>query len=360
MGHTPIAFFSPSEPGVLFGSQNQCDERQPITLEFLAEGGANVVYRIHGADVPLPAWLSGKLLRLRKEKPFVRPTSEQLVSFSTHFRPLFDPSQTVEQARVRLDQAVLAACNDQLRKLEHSGKRQKRKGDHLAHAERFGLLITDMTPNSDREFAIEFKPKWLLQSPNAPVEAVRCRTCALRARQNAMARAKVEVHARQAVCPLSLVEGDETERRIAVERIVRHRHDKLEDNTVVAHRQFVTDRLVEFFRTEGFAILKELRRHQQSLDPHGILSCAGEPDERFLRAMTLRDCTLFIKIHLTNNGLEARLGDLDLKMAEKGKVAKWRNIERSLLDEGWYAGEDTDSQAGEVCFLRRKQDLKRQ
>ncbi|TKA67872.1 hypothetical protein B0A49_07248 [Cryomyces minteri] len=217
-----------------------------------------------------------------------------------------------------------------------------------------------MTPSSDREFAIELKPKWLLQSPNAPAEAVRCRTCALRARRNAMAHAEVEVHAQQAVCPLSLVEGDETERRSAVEGIVRHRYHKLEHNPDVADRQFVTDRLVEFFRTEGLAILKELRRHQQSLDPDGILSCAGEPDERFLRAMTLRDCTLFIRIHLTNNGLEARLGDLDLKMAEKGKVAKWRKIERSLLDEGWYTAEDTGSQAEEVCFLRRKQDSRRQ
>ena len=34
--------------------------------------------------------------------------------------------------------------------------------------------------------------------------------------------------------------------------------------------------------------------------------------------------------------IEARLGDLDLKTSSGKKAEYWRNLERQLIDEGWY------------------------
>jgi len=54
-------------------------------------------------------------------------------------------------------------------------------------------------------------------------------------------------------------------------------------------------------------------------------------------AMTLRDCTLFMKIPRDGEGeIGMRLGDLDLKSASK--IPYWKSLERQLIDEGWYAG----------------------
>lgn len=55
-----------------------------------------------------------------------------------------------------------------------------------------------------------------------------------------------------------------------------------------------------------------------------------------------------------HDGIDIRLGDLDLKSAANGKAEYWLNIERRLVDEGWYMGTQA-SQAGteEECVLSR-------
>lgn len=54
------------------------------------------------------------------------------------------------------------------------------------------------------------------------------------------------------------------------------------------------------------------------------------------------------------DGIDIRLGDLDLKSAANGKAEYWLNIERRLIDEGWYMGVHA-SQAGTdgECVLSR-------
>ena len=92
--------------------------------------------------------------------------------------------------------------------------------------------------------------------------------------------------------------------------------------------------------TGVFGLLREL---QEKCDGEGVLGLAGGeviPDD-FLVAMTLRDCTLFVKVPADGDGeIEARLGDLDVKMAGEGKLNYWKGIERSLINGGWYVGMD--------------------
>ena len=50
--------------------------------------------------------------------------------------------------------------------------------------------------------------------------------------------------------------------------------------------------------------------------------------------------------------IEARLGDLDLKTSLGKKAEYWRNIERKLIDEGWYTATEQDSAGHENhCLL---------
>jgi hypothetical protein len=65
-------------------------------------------------------------------------------------------------------------------------------------------------------------------------------------------------------------------------------------------------------------------------------------------AMTLRDCSLFLKIWVRKRrgrGMEARVdakvGDLDLKGGEGGRAVYWRDVERRLRMGGWYGGKGT-------------------
>lgn len=53
-------------------------------------------------------------------------------------------------------------------------------------------------------------------------------------------------------------------------------------------------------------------------------------------------------------GIDIRLGDLDLKSAANGKAEYWLNIEKRLIDEGWYMGTQA-SQVGTEgeCALSR-------
>jgi len=89
-----------------------------------------------------------------------------------------------------------------------------------------------------------------------------------------------------------------------------------------------------------------------ALDSIGILQ-ASTKDEimNVCRAMTLRDCTLFLR--RSNKGIEARLGDLDLK--QPGKAARWRLIEEGLIEEGWYANTEADGcfKPEAICALAR-------
>ncbi|KAJ5643186.1 uncharacterized protein N7484_005693 [Penicillium longicatenatum] len=328
---------------------------QGVQLVYLAEGGANVIYRFVAAPIKsslvvrepkrpvspmideprLPAGFQGKLLRLRKKTAGNISYKEINRNFNTIVRPLFRPEELVDQSLILLPGGLIQRCNEQLVATELSGQRpKKRHGGYLCADEPFGLLITDMTTfDTPGAMLAELKPKWLTQSPSAPPMARRCRTCALREMKNCDARSSGSKEQRS-FCPLDLVSG-RFEDVLRATTLVKGCNDR----TRLAHILFHNP------------ILQRLRSQQTSWAKVGLL---GPPalSQKTSLDMTLRDCTMFIKIPRDRETpVEIRLGDLDLKTGAGGKSTYWRKIELQLLDGGWYAGSNS-SQEPSDCALQ--------
>lgn len=280
-----------------------------VQLVYLAEGGANLIFRFVATapskptsgikkdakkiSIPppstinstehgnLPARFHGKLLRLRKETAADLPYTEIVRNFDTIIRPLFRPDELVDQTLVRLPEGLLARCNEQLRAIERSGVRPaKRHGASLCLTEPFGLLITDMTTAGDPGAMLaELKPKWLIQSPSAPATALRCRTCALREMKNQRARRRGQ-NEQRSFCPLDLVSD-------RFENVLRAtgRIKGCKDRTRLARILYRNPTLLK------------LQSHQKARRDVGLHGPPPQSREMSL-AMTLRDCTMFVKVSI--------------------------------------------------------------
>ena len=134
----------------------------------------------------------------------------------------------------------------------------------------------------DGVVAVEFKPKWLAQSPTAPKGARRCRTCALRALRKLQGQDAVEEGG--GLCPLVLVQGDEREIRRLVERVL---------DCGLSER--VRERMVDWVLKSE--LMRRLRDVQVEMDPKGVL-VEGKGGKELGTAMSLRDATLFLKVSL--------------------------------------------------------------
>jgi hypothetical protein len=133
----------------------------------------------------------------------------------------------------------------------------------------------------------------------------------------------------------------------------------------------IEEAITQFFYREGggFKILQKLRTLQEENDPDGIIKFieyyyngdmhSHTKPEAIARAMTLRDCSFYILLKPREEDgydIEARLGDLDMKLPEPGshlaeekteeKLQKWATAERRLIDGGWYTGTE-ELQPGE-------------
>jgi inositol-pentakisphosphate 2-kinase len=272
-----------------------------VQLVYLAEGGANVIYRFVSAPVkslkkdpkrPLsqvaiesfenrtvPAELRGKLLRLRKETAADVSYREIVQNFNNIVRPLFKPEELVDQTLIRLPEGLIPRCNEQLHIDELNGKRpKKRHGGYLCLNEPFGLLITDMTTDDDPSATLaELKPKWLTQSPSAPGNAHRCRTCALREMKNHQAR-RLGQKEHRSFCPLDLV-SEEPQNVLRATSFIKGCNDR--------------SRLARILHRNP--TLRKLQSLQMSRREVGLL---GPPalSRAMSLDMTLRDCTMFIKV----------------------------------------------------------------
>ena len=347
-----------------------------LTLEYLAEGAANIVYKIvvtppspgteadlnfeagasspdspPSSDIPalrLDPRLEDKLVRLRKNLPSTVAVIESHKHFKSHVMPLFGNLSTkgclAGQSLLRPSKELLDDCNAKLRTMEADGSRDpKRHGVYLAEDEDYGTLVTDMSSESDGYYvSVEFKPKWLAQSPSAPPGSRRCRTCALRAMKGA-----TKENPEPGFCPLSLVSHDIFKITQAINSITStsKRSKDLHEHARSA--------LIKFLYNTH--LLELLRRLQVEKDPLGALR-TDPHDPDFLTAMTLRDCTLFLKVPRSGQGkIEAHFGDLDLKSPKGGKAEYWPNLERKLINEGWYTqAEQPQNPNEEICELARK------
>ncbi|SMR50405.1 unnamed protein product [Zymoseptoria tritici ST99CH_3D1] len=291
----------------------------PLTrcgLTYLNEGGANFVFRIvHPPCTPIPPRLQNRLLRIRKDLPHIQSAESQLEAFYKHFHGLFPEEHLVQHELIMIDQSVLALLNTELQAMDRPSHRAQ---DFLPEEDLKALLMTDMTVCTDEgadEVLLQLKPKWLAQSPDAPGNAKRCRTCALRAcRAGSNVRTATD---RQGSCPLGLMSEVSEERRRAVESVTGD----------PAIREYLLGEVSQ-------GLLRRLKHAQMSLDSGGVLS-VGDDEQGSLnlcKAMTLRDCSLFVR--RLKSTIEAKLGDLDLKQPEK--IKKWKKVERDLIDGGWY------------------------
>lgn len=374
-------------------------------MKYLAEGAANVVYRVilpppsptlsssldfendderpttpPPSEIPplrLDPRLEGQLIRLRKTLPAAVPVIDSQTHFDSVIRPLFPGENLVERTLFRPSPDLMRECNRRLQQMETDGSRARtRHGVYLVENEIYGTLITDMTCGKDDEStSVEFKPKWLVQSPSAPTGAKRCRTCALNAmRFSQRGHVGEPEHMKSAFCPLSLVSGDKNRVAGAADVILGL------SGTTGGDDEPMRQRLIEFLLETP--LLPRLKVLQMDLDPIGVLT-ADVSAHGFLTAMTIRDCTLFLKVWFENIlaqvydhfpsfndtlsasteldhpshprsflminvflqiprhralPIEARLGDLDLKTSSGPKAEYWRSVEKQLIDGGWYMG----------------------
>ncbi|KAG9693304.1 hypothetical protein KCU95_g15547, partial [Aureobasidium melanogenum] len=308
---------------------SQVENQDSARLEYLAEGNANIVYTFKEiANNVLPHGFHHKLLRLRKDKSFIQSTKFQFATFQEEFVPLFRPVNLVEQTLIALDEALTRKLNQELEEHENANFRKRlRHGDRLA-MDKYGLLMTDMTARHG-EYLFEIKPKWLLQSPNAPDGSRRCRTCALRLQRDQAAAQGAVMPKSGGFCPLSLVDDDVQERQRAFKSIIEAQADNLSNDTV--------ETVVKFLSEKGYQVLETLREHQARFDKYGLLNSSAEgASDEYSKAMTLRDCVLFIKGSLDafEHTADIRLADLDFKHAHPDKVEKWMKgtVSYGMLD----------------------------
>ncbi|KAH7392226.1 inositol-pentakisphosphate 2-kinase [Phaeosphaeria sp. MPI-PUGE-AT-0046c] len=360
----------------------QTPQEAPVYFAYLNQGGANVIFKIHSWSqstererpfiflnaesnrseaIPIRyKSLNGKVLRINKGLSKTLRCEEVIAGFYDHVRPLFSP-----QARftivVNSSSTNYSLHSDQISNtdltmflMDHQGVGLHSKvmanlsskcdaickEDTDANTSRWGILLPDLSAIPGSSVTIEVKPKWLAQSPTAPPDAVRCRTCALQ-----LLKPK---DPKGYLCPLQLLDGTHD----TIYKWVKGRVAEQMDNPADALGR--TDEIASHitnYITEGSVkpLLEHLRALQSRLDHCGILGrdqLQSFPQEirdirdRNLRlAMTLRDCSLYIRIcyassRVDPSSLECKLGDLDFKSQDK--MDDWADKERELLESGAY------------------------
>lgn len=373
-----------------------------VHFDYLSEGGANVIFKIHSwlhapeeqgqpflfVDAKMAnmnatpihrADLTNKVLRVNKGLLKTLRCEEVILGFYGHVRPLFtlggsfrvigahhvimptDAQQfdftgyLMEHRGVTLYSSVMA---DLTSKCDTIGvERGLGSAQRLLTSRRWGILLPDMSPKPGSSVTIELKPKWLCQSPNAPKNAVRCRTCALQ-----VLKPKDSL---KYICPLKLLDNADFDAvwkwvfTRVIEQAAGHTQDPDLNNAIAWH---LTDYLLQ---GPGNAILEHLRVLQDKLDYHGILGrkwIGNRKKELYslfehnLRlAMTLRDCSMFIRVGYSKDGvdpksIDCKLGDLDFKSADK--MDDWAAKETELLEKDAYTREEED---GPDCFHARSE-----
>lgn len=305
-----------------------------------------------------------KVLRVSKGLPKSLRSEVIVDGFMADVRPLFvsprvstNASRTLEE--IDLDQHLMAHLPVVLFDEGMSALKDLVSTIRpLSSAAQFGILLPNMSTTPGQNITFEIKPKWLAQSPAAPPNAIRCRTCAL---QFSRGKGIPDDY----ICPLRLsneesaANGDIAHiRQWALNAISLQLQADVDAK--LAHEfplDTLVDRVVTYFTTgEGRTLILHLKKLQATLDSEGVLQRYARPRDDFnfvydLRlAMTLRDCSLFVVVPIRDGEVTAKLADLDFKSAEK--IDDWRDKEAALVDEHWYT---KDPEAHDVCLLASKQ-----
>lgn len=328
-----------------------------LKLHYLAEGAANIIYSVTVlSPQSLQAHSHCCVMRLRKDLPFTKPAVEAMADFERCIAPLFAGHEALlmPQALYALTPEMTRLADQELRRMDDAvdqpalgGTRQPTvRHHHRRHVylpsfeqEQYGILMPNLqAPGID--WLVEFKPKWLVQSPSAPADARNCRTCAL----NAMRRkaAKHQGRGDSGFCPLDLLAGS--------------------NEPGVLERALVNiwpvdggvEEFAAVFRAKVQPALRHLMTLQRKWGTVGLEDFCSPSGKDFGVAMALRDCSVFLALRRTDSsqgGVEVsdvKFADLDLKTTGGGKIQKWEATERELLEGGWYYSVD-----GTDCSLSR-------
>ena len=281
------------------------DLDSPFELDYFAEGAAYIVYEIGKPLTRLPfedkdfdsssrndgqptidPRLKGKLLRLRKQIPSSVPVMESHEFFKRKIEPLFPQEMLLEQELCEVSPDLLKKYNKELKRDEKQQylRNEGRAGTYLAEDEPHGTLITSMLYD-DKHASCDFKPKWLTQSPSAPEGSKRCRTCAMQAKHK-------KVNDFHAFCPLALISNDGgLFKTHLLGALIKMRGSPISMFDQMSHA-------IPFFQRSP--MLHRLKELQRANDNEGPLS-AELSSEKYRLAMTLRDCTMFMKASLHRN-----------------------------------------------------------
>lgn len=276
----------------------------------------------------------------------------QQAFFEKSIRPILGENAVDQELVAVPEPALIGQLNDILESINQTRK-LKFRGSFVGQSS-WGLLVDDMRPRGKEEpcppilgvaadpvadpslyTLVEFKPKWLSQSPNAPADAIRCRQCALELRYFITNPNSDRPLPSQKPCPLAVCEDDPPPEVASPLRMAPK---------LVKIAQPARDQIAAQLRgITGLPALKELRRQQDIHDPAGPLH-ADPADPDFALAMTIRDCTCFVQVALSPLGTDParprrlHFGDLDWK-DPKRKFEHWRGTEEALVDGGFYTAD---------------------
>ncbi|RYP09547.1 hypothetical protein DL764_001232 [Monosporascus ibericus] len=331
--------------------QRLVDALDKYDFEYVAEGRANVVFGIRdppgddGSPTVRRGQFEATLLRVPKATPGVTPCDyKTLQRFHEDLvERRVGREHLVPQVLVAISPGLAERLNAARANANGGGGGGHRKdggGDgHDGHGDSgsvirpgAAMLIQDMGPAPGYR-AFEFKPKWLAQSPLAPPGAARCRTCAREAFRNSrMLKKDPAVEASPPMCPLGLVHDDPAVVAATVEYLAPadwSRRDR--------------ERLAAALRAPGNNVLDRLRDLQVEGDPppgRALFDSPGDPG--FGLAMTLRDCSCFVRLPVDENDdapVVIKLADVDKKNWQE-KQTYWQESHRRLIEEGFYEGKE--------------------
>jgi inositol-pentakisphosphate 2-kinase len=365
-------------------------------LTYLGEGAANIIFSCAPTSVKISSPHSVRIVFITESDDNFIPTPYLVLRFckdssngatcramadyytnvTSHFFTSATATNKAYYGLLEVSLPLLSALNAMLLSLDQSDRERRKPGcvnTRIQIDDLSALLLPDLTPKPGEIMTIEIKPKWLVQSPNAPRWSLRCRTCALRAQRAAegMSRGRLLLdHSESPFCPLTLVsdngEGIET---IFAERL--RQAPGFADLGEVVQCNLV-DLVADYFVSGvGRALLLKLQHWQRELDPNGFpyqgtmphggfdgrLSLPNkEAADRLKIAMTFRDCSMFVLVHyggVQDPYVQAFLVDLDPKAEEK--VEGWMRKEQGLINGGWYLEKEEvgKKEPESVCVLAK-------
>ncbi|KAF4452552.1 Inositol-pentakisphosphate 2-kinase [Fusarium austroafricanum] len=311
-------------------------KRLPIgsrPIKMVGEGAANVVFELGIPEGNMWANdFNGWLLRVAKAPASGQPARfnylKQQEFYAKQITPFLKTHAIQQQLVVLRHTNIIPQLNAFLRSIDHLRK-EKFRGSFVSESN-WGLLVEDMRVSDPKNsILIEFKPKWLNQSPSAPQGAIRCRQCAMEL-FNYLRDPNPSRHApEQKPCPLTLANPDAP---VAISSPFRFA-PKLASK---ANNPMVRELLA---KTADHQVIRDLRWLQKLADSKGPLQ-AEKNDPMFSLAMTVRDCTCFVQMNLgpdvpPEQRLRVRLGDFDLKDTDI-KFKRWTSAETDLIESGCY------------------------